>query len=174
MVKVLKAGVSPGKLEWNHEMIDGAGLKELSDGLGSISAQQATIATAILAGVVLNKSHKLSNLRIAVGTTGTAGSTTVQVHKNGVSQGELTVANTEADGTKKSLALDVDCVAGDLIQLVVSAAPTAGANLTAMAALGAGMFLSANGITPLASGFTLGADADINVSGEQLYYEAWD
>lgn len=35
-------------------------------------------------------------------------------------------------------------------------------------------FLTADGITPLANGFTLGADADVNAAGEQLYYEAWD
>jgi len=35
-------------------------------------------------------------------------------------------------------------------------------------------FITSNGITPLANGFTVGADADMNVSGEQVYYEAHD
>lgn len=35
-------------------------------------------------------------------------------------------------------------------------------------------FLTTNGITPLAGGFTLGADGDINVSGEVVYIEACD
>lgn len=96
-----------------------------------VSGRQDTVATATIAGIVLNKPGKVTNLRTAVGTTGTAGATTVQVHLNGVSQGELTTDNTDADGTVKSLTLDVDCVAGDLVELVVSAAPTAGANLTA-------------------------------------------
>lgn len=35
-------------------------------------------------------------------------------------------------------------------------------------------FLTSNGITPLAAGFTLGADGDLNVSGELVYIEASD
>ena len=174
IVKVYNAGNSPGKLEWNHEMAEGGGLKALAGGAGPLSAVQATVATATIGALVVDKPCKLTNFRTSVGTTGTAGSTTVQVHKNGVSQGELTTANTEADGTKKSLDLDVDCVAGDLIEFVVSAAPTAGAALAASAAFESASLLSANGITPLANGFTLGADGDVNVSGDQLFYEAWD
>ena len=33
-------------------------------------------------------------------------------------------------------------------------------------------YLSANGITPLANGFTLGADGDVNVDGETVIWEA--
>jgi hypothetical protein len=32
--------------------------------------------------------------------------------------------------------------------------------------------ISANGITPRARGFALGADANVNISGEIVYYEA--
>lgn len=32
--------------------------------------------------------------------------------------------------------------------------------------------LSANGVTPIAKGFTLGADADMNVSGEVIHFVA--
>lgn len=106
-------------------------LVAMVQGPAPVSGRQDTIAAATIAGTVLNKPGKLSNLRTAVGTTGTAGATTVQVHLNGVSQGELTTDNTDADGIVKSLDLDVDCVAGDLIELVVSAAPTGGVNLTA-------------------------------------------
>lgn len=35
-------------------------------------------------------------------------------------------------------------------------------------------YISANGITPLVNGFTIGADADINVSGERIKFEAVD
>lgn len=35
-------------------------------------------------------------------------------------------------------------------------------------------FITSNGITPLANGFSLGADTDVNVAGEQVYYEAHD
>jgi hypothetical protein len=108
-------------------------LKAMVEGAApALSARQTTIATADIGGMLVDDAEgKLLRLRTSVGTTGTAGSTTVQVHKNGVSQGELTTANTEADGVKKSLTLDVALAAGDLIELVVSAAPTAGADLVA-------------------------------------------
>lgn len=35
-------------------------------------------------------------------------------------------------------------------------------------------FLTSNGITPLANGFTIGADSDINASGETIHFVAWD
>lgn len=33
--------------------------------------------------------------------------------------------------------------------------------------------VTSNGIIPLASGFSIGTDADLNVSGEAIHYEAW-
>lgn len=99
--------------------------------IGAANAFQATIATATLNAVIASGAGKITGLKTSVGTTGTAGDTTVQVHLNGVSQGELTTSNTEADGTAKSLDLDVDLVEGDLVEIVVSAAPTAGADLAA-------------------------------------------
>lgn len=109
-------------------------LKAMAEGLSEMAtAYQDTVATATIGGMVVNSACKLTNLRTSVGTTGTAGATTVQAHLNGVSQGELTTDNTDADGTAKSLALDVDLVAGDLVELVVSAAPTGGTDLVASA-----------------------------------------
>lgn len=35
-------------------------------------------------------------------------------------------------------------------------------------------YIVANGITPLSNGFTLGADADLNVLDEVVYFEAHD
>lgn len=101
--------------------------------VGSLNGRQDTIATGTLAGTVASGPGKLSGLRSSVGTTGTAGDTVAGVNVNGVSKGTLTTSNTEADGTKKSLSLDVDLVAGDLVEIVVSTAPTAGANLTVSA-----------------------------------------
>lgn len=102
-------------------------------------AYQATIATATVAAKMVHRASKLKGLRTSVGTTGTAGSTTVQVHLNGsaVTGAEATTANTEADGTKKNVALssDVALAAGDLLELVVSAAPTGGADLAASAVI---------------------------------------
>jgi len=101
----------------------------------TISDIQATVATGLLAGIIADGEAKLVSLRVKVGTTGTAGATTIQILLNGASQGELTVDNTDTDGTEKSLALDVDITAGDVLQLNVSAAPTGGANMIASARL---------------------------------------
>ena len=116
-------------------------LVALAGGAGAgLDAYQATIAAATIAAKVMTGAAKLNGLRTSVGTTGTAGDTTVQVHVNGtaVTGAEATTANTEADGTKKAVALStaVDLVAGDLVELVVSAAPTAGADLAASADIG--------------------------------------
>lgn len=110
-------------------------LKALAEGLAtSVTAYQATIATATIASFVADATGTLKRFRITAGTTGTADDTDVQVHLNGASQGELTIDNTDADGIKKvSSDLDVGIVAGDLIELVVSAAPTSGADLSATA-----------------------------------------
>lgn len=98
---------------------------------GSLNGRQDTIAAGTLAGTLVNGPGKITGLRTSVGTTGTAGDTVVGVNVGGVSKGTLTTANTEADGTKKSAVLDVDVVAGDLVELVVSTVPTGGADLTA-------------------------------------------
>jgi hypothetical protein len=107
-------------------------IKAMAQGpANDLDARQDTVATGLIASRILTGDVKLTGLKIRVGTTGTAGSTTVQVLKNGVSQGSLTIANTDADGTLSSLSLDVDCEADDYIEINVSAAPTAGANLIA-------------------------------------------
>lgn len=107
-------------------------LKALAESSGEhVNAYQATIATATIGAMVMHKAATLTSLRTAIATCGTAGSTTVQVHVNGVSKGELTTANDETDGTKKAKALSVALVAGDLVEIVVSAAPTGGADLNA-------------------------------------------
>jgi len=108
-------------------------LKEMAYDGSPLSAYQATIAVAVIAGLVVRHACKLRELKIAVGTTGTADSTTVAVLVNGVSKGSLTIANTEADGTVKSLDLDVALVENDVVTLSVTAAPTAGAALSATA-----------------------------------------
>ncbi len=41
------------------------------------------------------------------------------------------------------------------------------------AAAGTRTFITTLGITPLADGFTLGADTDVNVDTEKVYWEAW-
>lgn len=102
---------------------------------GNLDAHQDTIATATIGGKIVTRASKLVGLRTSVETCGTADTTTVQVHKNGsaVSGLELSTAHDDADGVKKSVALTtaVTLAAGDLVELVVSAAPTAGSNLDA-------------------------------------------
>lgn len=39
-------------------------------------------------------------------------------------------------------------------------------------AAGTGALITSDGITPIAEGFTLGADTDLNVSGEIVHWEA--
>lgn len=116
-----------GGLDTLHDV-----LANMAKGMG-VNAFQGTIATGIIGGMICNQAGKLVNLRTSVGTCGSADATVVQVHKNGVSQGSLSTDNAEADGTKKSLDLNVSVAVGDLITLVVSAAPTGGANLVASA-----------------------------------------
>jgi len=41
-------------------------------------------------------------------------------------------------------------------------------------AAGTGSIITTNGITPLAAGFRLGADTDLNVAGEVVLWEAAD
>lgn len=104
----------------------------------TLDAYQATIATGIIASKILFGDHIIKKLKIYVGVCGTAGSTTVQVLKNSVSQGELSIANTVADGAPLELVIaNVACVAGDRIELSVSAAPTAGTDLIASVQLAA-------------------------------------
>lgn len=103
-------------------------------GAEQVSSYLATIATGLLGAMVVSQAGKLNSLKAAVGTTGTAGATTVQVLVNGVSKGEVTVDNTDDDGTVATDdELGIDLAAGDVVQLNVSAAPTAGADLVATA-----------------------------------------
>jgi hypothetical protein len=111
-------------------------LKALAEVAGEkLHAYQATIATATIGSMIADKAGTLTSFRIAAATTGTANDTDVQVQVNGVNQQELTIDNTEADGTKKSATLAVAIAEGDLIELVVTAAPTGGAGLTASASV---------------------------------------
>lgn len=110
-------------------------LTELAKGgAENVSSYLATIATGLLGAMVVGQAGKLNSLKAAVGTTGTAGATTVQVLVNGVSKGEVTVDNTDADGTVATDdELDIDLAVDDVVQLSVSAAPTGGADLVATA-----------------------------------------
>lgn len=114
-------------------------LKALAEGGSqSLNAIQATVAAGIIGALLTDVATKLSSLRIAVGTTGSAGQTDVVVNLDGTAQtGTATVLNTDANGTKDTVTFDppIDVPAGTLVEIEVTAAPTAGADLTASAHL---------------------------------------
>ncbi|MGD9749383.1 MAG: hypothetical protein AB7W59_00145 [Acidimicrobiia bacterium] len=107
-------------------------LKALAEEGAHLSAYQDTIATAILAAMVVDKATKLVSLRTAVAVCGVSGQTDVRVRVNGTLVGATaTTLNTDADGTKVAVDQDIDLVAGDLVQLEVTAAPGTGTGLSA-------------------------------------------
>ena len=99
-----------------------------------LSAAQATVATGVQATACIDQAGDYDIvLRTDIGTTGTAGSTTVKAQQNGsdITNATTTTANTEADGTsKRGAATSVTLAAGDIITINVTAAPTGGANGT--------------------------------------------
>ena len=100
-----------------------------------LHAFQGTIATATIAGGIADRKMLLRGIRAEVGTTGTATATTLQAHVNGaaVTGAEVTIDNTDSDGTSAQAAPDAETIVnpGDVIELAVSAAPTGGADLAA-------------------------------------------
>jgi hypothetical protein len=111
-------------------------LKALAESTPGLDAHQPTVATGVIGATIIDKDTILTGLRTALAVCGSVGDTTVIVRKNGVAVtgATLTTNNAEADGTKKATAaLSVECVAGDLIELVVTVAPTGGTGLTARA-----------------------------------------
>jgi hypothetical protein len=107
-------------------------LKALAEQGTLFSATQATVAAAAIGGFVADQTTKLRSLWIDVAVAGTAGSTSVRARVNGTLVGDTaTVANTDADGTSIGVDLDVEIEAGDLVEIVVTAAPTGGTGLTA-------------------------------------------
>ncbi|HUV11463.1 MAG TPA: hypothetical protein VMX12_10835 [Acidimicrobiia bacterium] len=109
-----------------------------------LQAYQATIATGILDGMVIDRPGKIRSLRAKVLTTGTAGATSVDVKK--IPRGSPTAAsillatldidNTDPDGTETTAVNfagtngdDAKVESGDVVYLEVTAAPTAGAGL---------------------------------------------
>jgi hypothetical protein len=112
--------------------------------LHTVAGQQATISAAAGAATVITQvietPCRLLVLRARTEVAGTAGTTTVVVQRNGVAVPGATVsiANTAADpspvGSAGPTAV-TDFAVGDLISLVVTAAPTAGTGLSVQAVL---------------------------------------
>jgi len=98
----------------------------------------ATVATGTIASMLADRPLTIRGLSVRLAVCGTAGTTTVQVHRNGVAVTGATVsiANTATDPTLATLAAamtPVDCSPGDAISLVISAAGTDATGLTAYA-----------------------------------------
>lgn len=109
-----------------------------------LNAYQATVATGILDGMVIDRPGRVRSLKAKLLTTGTAGQTDVDVLKvprgsatpASILNAALVIDNADADGT---LAVSVDfsgtdgedakVEAGDTLYLEVTAAPTGGAGL---------------------------------------------
>lgn len=100
-----------------------------------LAVRQATIATGILIRMVMQFDGVIGDLGLTVGTTGTGGSTQVVINKGGtvLATTPAAVANTDADGISSSTDLSTDPAAafvkGDIIDIEVTVAPTAGADL---------------------------------------------
>jgi hypothetical protein len=103
-------------------------LNALQVGALSASKKSSFIADAPMA---------IRNLRAKVGTCGTASNTVVEVRKNGVVVATVTVAHDDADGIQKVALPTTDdlakVVAGDVIDVNVSAIATGAADLDATA-----------------------------------------
>lgn len=64
-----------------------------------------------------------------------------------------------------------NATSGDQLEWTQSMADAAGLKRVAA---GTGSFITSNGVTPLGNGFTLGADADVNASGEVVHWVAYE
>lgn len=114
-------------------------LKALALAAGDVlAATVASPSAAVIATLLVDQPTRLAGFGIDVGTTGTAGTTTVIVNKNGtpITAVTLSVANTEADGTSKFIDVDdfgdVDLDQGDIVTIEVTAAATGVAALNAV------------------------------------------
>ncbi len=113
-------------------------MTSLAEDGSSLDAYQVTVATATLLSRIVEKATKLRSFKAAMADTGSAGDTDVEVQINGVAvtATQLTIDNTDTDGQVfSSGVLDVDVPADALVEIIVTAAPTAGVGLTATARL---------------------------------------
>lgn len=107
----------------------------LAEGPNALTAHQATVAAAVLTGMVAYKAFKLKSFSVALAVCGTAGSTIVEINHNGTAVGSVTIAHDDADGTVSHVDLDVDVAVGDTLEIEVDTAPTAGSGLNVTATL---------------------------------------
>ena len=95
-----------------------------------LDGQQVTVATATIAGFIAQRPLRLQGLRGRIANSGTGGTTTIQVHKNGsliAAGATVSVAGSASASAVFSVGLDVGIDPGDAITMVVSSAATGGA-----------------------------------------------
>lgn len=97
----------------------------------TIGYSQATPSTGIKGALVCDSPTSLANVYMKADVAGTALDSTVAVLVNNVSVATLTIANTEADGTSKGLAIGLDLEPGDKVELSVTAVATGATGLSA-------------------------------------------
>lgn len=99
-----------------------------------VATNASTITTGVKATTIALFDGALGNISVRAGTGGSAGATVVSVIKNGVTLATtISSDNALADGAVVQGDLSADPLAavtkGDIIQISVTTAPTAGANL---------------------------------------------
>ena len=112
-----------------------SGREELGDSL-HVSVVGAATA-AVLARKLVLRDCVLRGIKVSVGTTGSGGTTTVRVLKNGVavSGASVSIDNADSDGTVSQAGPSsvTTLVAGDLLEIEASAVATGNADVTAVA-----------------------------------------
>jgi hypothetical protein len=98
-----------------------------------ITAFVASPTAVTLVGAVVEQAGVLTDLRMAVGICGTAGTTTAKVYVNGVEKGSVSVAHDDADGTVAETALTDALAENDVVTIALSAVATGAANVTVSA-----------------------------------------
>jgi hypothetical protein len=168
------------KAEWIEGMADASMLKSLpSRGFGVEAYQASPTTSTVIGRKLINQACTLIGMGADLATTGTtSGATTCAVYKNGVAvtDASVSIAYDDADGTSKFIDAAtfgaVTFAQGDILTIVSATTATSPAGLTATAELSTDVLEETNGITVSHGSFTLGADTDLNVSGELVRYVA--
>ena len=126
--------------EANSYFSDDSGKDNLAKVLAALSSAGETLSfkqvgattTGIKASMVTDVPTRIATLQVHVGDTGDAGDTVVSIRVDGtLLTPTVTVDNAEDDDTAKGVAVDTKVDAGSLVEIDITAAPTAGALVTA-------------------------------------------
>jgi hypothetical protein len=92
----------------------------------------ATVATGVFGRHIITERSVLQAVRYNLAVAGTAGATTFEIRRNGVAipNTSRTIDNAVTDPTGGIIPINLEVAEGDVIDCNVTAAPTAGTNLT--------------------------------------------